>query len=79
MAYIDMDIDTTDMVATNPIVSALRAMEKLRPGQVLKITTNSAGVVGQFERVCQQLGYQLMEMIDFEDEYTLLVKKALRH
>jgi TusA-related sulfurtransferase len=79
MAYIDMDIDTTNPVTRNPIISALRAMDKLLPGQVLKITTNSAGVVGQFERVCQQLGYQLLEMIDFEDEYTLLVKKATRH
>ncbi len=79
MAYIDMDIDTTNPVTPNPIFAALRAMDKLLPGQVLKITTNNAGVVGQFERVCQQLGYQLLEMIDFEDEYTLLVKKATRH
>ena len=79
MAYIDMEIDTINPVTTNPIFAALRAMDKLKPGQVLKITTNKAGVVGQFEKVCQELGYQLMEIIDWEDEYTLLVKKSLRH
>jgi len=79
MAYIDMEIDTASPATPNPIFAALRAMDQLQPGQVLKITTNSAGVVGQFERVCQQLGYHLLEMIDWEDEFTLLVQKALRH
>lgn len=79
MTYIDMEIDTINQVTPNPIFSALRAMDKLRPGQVLKFTTNATGALKQFERLCRQLGCYLIEIVDFEDEHTLLVKKALRH
>lgn len=79
MACIDMEIDTVNLVTPSPIFSALRAMDKLQPGQVLKITTHEASSVTTFERLCRQLGYNLMEIVQWDDEYTLLVQKATRH
>jgi len=79
MAYIDMEINGTDLITPGPFFSALRAMDKLKPGQVLKITTNEATSVNLFERLCLQLGYKLMESVAWNNEYTLLIKKALRH
>lgn len=77
MAYIDMEIDTANLITLKPILSALRAMDKLKPGQVLKITTYGAKSVSNFEKLCQQLGHKLMEIVNWDDEYTLLVKKAI--
>jgi len=74
-----MEIDNVNLLAPQPLLSTLRAMDKLKPGQVLKITTHEAGAVNNLVRLCQQLGYKLMEIVDWEDEYTLLVKKAWRH
>lgn len=74
-----MEIDNVNLLAPLPLLSPLRAMDKLKPVQVLKITTHEAGAVNNLVRLYQQLGYKLMEVVDWEDEYTLLVKKTWRH
>ena len=79
MAYIDMEVDTDILVTPQPLLSTLRAMDKLQPGQVLKITTYTADSVNNLMKLCQQMGYSLLEAVDWGDEFTLLVKKLLRH
>ena len=76
MAYIDMEINAQNMQSPLPMVKALRAIEAMNSGQVLKITTNEPRSIGNFEAMCYQLGHKLMEVIDWDGEYTLLVKKA---
>lgn len=79
MAFIDMEIDGGDFITPGPLFSALRAMDKLKPGQVLRITSNEATSVSQFAHLCQQLGYKLLESISWGDEFTLLIRKGLSH
>ena len=76
MAYIDMEINAQNMKSPQPLVKALRAIERMHSGQVLKVTTDEPRSIGNFEAMCCQLGHKLMEIIDWDGEYTLLVKKA---
>jgi len=79
MALFDKEIDALTL-APQPLLNALQALEKLKPGQILKITTYSAKTARTFELFCQQLGHKLMEIVDWNDEHTLMVKKAyLKH
>lgn len=77
MAYIDLEIEGGDLVTPGPLFTALRAMDQLKPGQVLKITSNEATSVSLFARLCYQLGYKLMESIAWDDEFTLLIRKGV--
>jgi len=76
MAYIDMEINTLNLKSPQPMVKALRAIDSMRSGQVLKVTTDEPLSISNFEAMCLQLGHKLMEIIDWDGEYTLLVKKA---
>ena len=75
MAHIDMELDVENMPAPMPLIKALRALETLLPGQVLKITTSEQNSMLSFEGMCQQLGHNLLEIVDWNGEYTLLVEK----
>ena len=75
MAYFDKEIDALTL-APQPLLNALQALDKLKPGQVLKITTYSAKTLRTFELFCQQLGHKLLEIVDWNGEYTLMVKKT---
>jgi len=76
MAYIDMELNAQNMTSPQPMVHALRAMDNLQTGQVLKVTTNEPRSISNFEAMCYQLGHKLMEIVDWNGEYTLLVRKA---
>ena len=75
MAYIDMDLNIEHLSVPKPLVQALRAIDTLLPGQVLKVTTCEARAIGNFERMCQTLGHKLLEIVSWDGEYTLLVEK----
>ena len=75
MAYIDMELNAEHMPAPMPLMKALRAIDAMLPGQVLKVTTSAAESISNFEQMCRQLGHKLLEIIDWDGEYTLLVQK----
>lgn len=75
MAYIDMELNAENMPAPMPLMKALRAIDSMLPGQVLKITTSAADSISNFENMCRLLGHKLIEIIDWNGEYTLLVQK----
>ena len=76
MAFIDMEINAQNMTSPQPMVKALRAIEHMASGRILKVTTDEPRSISNFEAMCSQLGHKLMEIIDWDGEYTLLVKKA---
>lgn len=75
MAYIDMDLNIEHLSAAKPLLQALRAIDALLPGQILKITTSEARAIGHFAGMCRTLGHTLLEIVAWDDEYTLLVEK----
>ena len=76
MACIDMELDAHNLNSAQPMLQTLRALEKLMPGQILKVTTTEPRSVSIFEQMCVQLGHKLMQIIDWDGEYTFLLQKA---
>jgi len=76
MAYIDMELNAQNMTSPQPMVQTLRAMDQLLAGQILKVTTNEPRSIPNFEAMCYQLGHKLMEIVDWDGEYTFLLQKA---
>ena len=76
MAYIDMELNAQNMRSPQPMVQALRAMDQLATGQILKVTTNEPRSVHNFEAMCYQLGHKLMEIVAWNGEYTFLLQKV---
>lgn len=76
MPYIDMEVNAQNLKSPQPMMKALWAIEKMKSGQVLKVTTDEPRSISNFEAMCTQLGHKLMEIIDWDGEYTLLVKKV---
>ena len=76
MAYIDMELNAQNMPSPQPMLQTLRAMDQLTAGQVLKVTTNEPRSISNFEAMCGQLGHKIMEIIDWDGEYTFLLQKA---
>ena len=75
MAYIDMDLNFEQLSAQKLLRQALRAIDALLPGQVLKVTGREASTIGSFANICRTLGHKLIETVAWDDEYTLLVEK----
>jgi TusA-related sulfurtransferase len=75
MAYIDMELNVENMPTPVPLMKALRAIDSMLPGQILKVTTSAAESINNFETMCRTLGHKLLEVIDWNGEYTLLVQK----
>jgi tRNA 2-thiouridine synthesizing protein A len=75
MPCIDMEVNAQNLKSPQPMMKALWAIEKMKSGQVLKVTTDEPRSISNFEAMCTQLGHKLMEIIDWDGEYTLLVKK----
>lgn len=76
MAYIDMELNAQNMTSPQPMVQTLRAMDQLTAGQVLKVTTTEPRSIPNFEAMCSQLGHKIMQIIDWDGEYTFLLQKA---
>ena len=76
MAYIDMELDIQGMVSPHPMLETLRAMDGLNSGQVLKVTTTESRAVNNMQVLCFQLGHKLIEIVDWDGEYTFLLQKA---
>ncbi|VAW91097.1 hypothetical protein MNBD_GAMMA21-2106 [hydrothermal vent metagenome] len=76
MAYIDMELNAQNMTSPQPMVQTLRAMDQLSAGQVLKVTTTEPRSIPNFEAMCAQLGHKIMQIIDWDGEYTFLLQKV---
>ena len=75
MAYIDMELDVSNLNSPQPMLHTLRAMDKLMDGQILRVTTTEPASVKNFEQMCQQTGHTLMAIQEWDDEITFLLRK----
>jgi len=76
MTYIDMELNIQNMASPQPMMHTLRAMDSLDTGQVLKVTTTEPCSLKNFEIMCLELGHKLLEIIDWDGEYTFLLQKV---
>lgn len=75
MFNIALELDARHLQAPQPMLRTLRAMEALDKGQVLQITTTEPKSVDNIESLCRTNGHTLMEIMDWGDEITLILRK----
>jgi len=75
MAPITQSIDTQDLRQHQPFLRAFSAMRKLHCGDVLMLTTSEPQTDDDLQAFCNQTGFQLIESVLCEDEYTFIIRR----
>ena len=69
-------IDTTGEFCPLPVVKAKLAIDKLSPGQVLKVICTDPGSKSDFPGWASTTGNQLLEMEDKNDSFIFYIQKS---
>lgn len=76
MFTISKEVDTCNMNPQQPLLRTLFAMNTLKAGQVLKLTTREHGAIARMEKFCRQTGLTLMQYMDWDGEFTFFIRKG---
>lgn len=79
MFTISKEVDTRELNPQQPLLRTLFAMNTLKLGQVLKLTTREHGAITRIENFCRQTGMTLMQYMDWDGEFTFFIRKSGRH
>ena len=75
MYDIDQELDASGLSCPLPLLKAKLALNKLEPGQTLKVIATDAGSVRDFRAFTDQSGDELLESTDKEGSYTYIIRK----
>lgn len=78
MFTISKEVDTRNLNPQQPLLRTLFAMNTLKAGQILKLTTREDGAVARMENFCRQTGLILMQYMDWDGEFTFFIRKSGR-
>jgi TusA-related sulfurtransferase len=74
---VDAELDTYGMLCPMPIFATSRKLKELKPGQVLKVFADDAGILKDLPAWCRQTGNEFLGFVEAkEDEYVGLVRAA---
>lgn len=76
MKVINQTLDMRGMNSPMPMLRAMRAMEEMHEGDVLMLVTSEPRAAQNVEAFCRVSGNVLMEEVDWEDEFTFLIRKT---
>lgn len=76
MFNISKEIDTRFMNPPQPMLRALRAMDNMQTGEVLKLTTTECNALWRLELLCQYTGMVMMQYMDWDGEFTFFIRKC---
>ena len=75
MVPITQSIDTQGLHHHQPFLRAFSAMRKLQCGDVLMLSTNEPQTDYDLQAFCDQSGFELIESVYCEDEFTFLIRR----
>lgn len=75
MVPIIQSIDTQGLNQQQPFLRAFSVMRKLQCGEVLILSTNEPQTDNDLQAFCNHTGFQLIESVFCEDEYTFLIHR----
>lgn len=73
---IDQVLDTTGLHCPLPLLKAKQALNKLAPGQILKVIATDVGSVRDFKAFTDQSDHELLNSFIGESEYTYLIRRG---
>lgn len=76
--YIDPDqtLDCSGMACPMPILKTKKAIDALKPGQILKMIATDPGSVSDMEAFTRKTGNHLIEVEREDDKYLFFIKKV---
>ncbi len=72
---IDVELDATGLQCPMPLLKAKRALNGMRPGEVLSVTATDVGSVRDFRVFAEQSGHELLASRECDGVYTHLLRK----
>jgi tRNA 2-thiouridine synthesizing protein A len=72
----DLTLDARDLFCPSPVLSAAEEMDKLPPGQVLRILANDPAAEEDIQRWVKRAGHTLLALEKEGRELTFLVRKG---
>jgi tRNA 2-thiouridine synthesizing protein A len=71
----DSMLDTRGLKCPLPVLRARKAMQRVAPGEVLRVLATDPGTVRDFETFCEATGHELMEHSERAGEFTFRIRK----
>ena len=75
MNMIKHTLDTRGLTGIAPALRAQYALKNLECGEVMMVTTTDSESVEDLDAFCQQQGTKLLERIEWDGEFTFLIRK----
>jgi tRNA 2-thiouridine synthesizing protein A len=72
----DLTLDARDLFCPSPVLRAAEEMDKLPPGQVLRILANDPAAEEDIQRWVKRAGHTLLALEKEGRELTFLVRKG---
>lgn len=72
---INVELDATGLDCPMPLLKLKQQLNKMSPGQIIRVKTTDAGSVRDFEAFVSQIGHDLMLQEEAEGVYTFIIKK----
>jgi tRNA 2-thiouridine synthesizing protein A len=69
-------LDTRGLNCPLPVLRARKAMQKLAPGNLIRILATDPGTVKDFKAFCRATGHELLESLEQEGEFRFVIRKA---
>jgi len=72
----DLTLDARDLFCPSPVLKAAEEMDKLAPGQLLRILANDPAAEEDIQRWAKRAGHTLLDLSKNGRELTFLVRKS---
>jgi tRNA 2-thiouridine synthesizing protein A len=71
----DTMLDTRGLKCPLPVLRARKAMQRVAPGEVLRVLATDPGTVRDFEAFCEATGHELMEHSEQASEFIFRIRR----
>ena len=79
MNMIKQTLDTRGLTGIAPAMRAQYTLSRLDCGEVMMVTTTESEAVQRLDAFCQQQGTELLQRVEWNGEFTFLVRKDCSH
>ncbi len=79
MNMIKQTLDTRGLTGIAPAVRAQYALKNLECGEVMMVTTTESESAKSLDAFCQRKDTELLERIEWDGEFTFLIRKDCAH
>ncbi len=73
---VDHVLDTKGLNCPLPILKAKKALSRVPPGGLLRVSSTDPGSVADFEAFCRQTGNELVESKTEDDAFSFLIRSS---